>query len=153
RNVRVRDLSGHLLGLLDRALDAVVAGRQNDFAAEGTHDLALFHGEVFGDAEDDAITHAHAGERQTDAGVAGRGLDDRAALLQQSVAFGARDHADADAVLDRASRVEELQLRKNLGVLRSRDVPQAQHRRVADEIENVVDGLTERAGQTRGIVV
>src|SRR5581483_3119264 len=77
RDVRVRNLLRQLLGAFDRALHAVVFRRELHFAAEGAHDFAFLDREVFGNAQNHAITHAHADEREADAGVARGRLDDR----------------------------------------------------------------------------
>ena len=82
RDVGVLDRLRQLLRFRDRAFHPVVLRREDDFAAERFHHFALFRGEVFGDAEDDAIAHARAGQREGDAGVAGGRLDDRAAFLR-----------------------------------------------------------------------
>src|SRR6185436_9857625 len=91
RHVRALDLRRELLGLRDGGLHPRLLRREDDFAAEGLHDLALFQREVFGDAEDDAIALLHAREREADAGVARGRLDDRAARFQHARALGALD--------------------------------------------------------------
>ncbi len=57
-------------------------------------------------------------ERERDAGVAARRLDDDGAWAEQTGALGGIDHVDADPVLDARERIEELEL----GVHRGRRV-------------------------------
>src|ERR1051326_579233 len=149
RHVRALDPARELLGLGNGAAHAGVLRREHDLAAEGFHDLALLGGEMLGDAEDHAIAHAHAGEREADAGVARGRLDDRAAFFQEAVALGVGDHADADAVLDGAAGVEELELHEDVLV----NARKLKHRRVADEVEEVAHGLGKRADRQGARIV
>jgi hypothetical protein len=152
RHIRAFDRRRKLLGLGDGRLHAAVLRREDDFAAEGFHHFAFFGGEVLGHAEDHAIALLHAREREADAGVARGRLDDRAAGLQQAVAFRALDHADADAILHRESGIEDLHLAEDVGVRAAADAMQTQHRRVADEIEDGVDGAGSGGSQTARIL-
>ena len=79
-----------------------------------------------------------AGEGQADAGVAAGRLDDGGVLVDLAVALGGVDHGHADAVLDRPERVEVLQLGDHgrLGV--ADHAAQADQRRVADGLGDVV---------------
>ena len=82
---------------------------------------------------------------QADAGVAGRGLHDGAAGLQLARLLGGLDHAQRDPVLDRAARVEVLDLgehpaRRRRRASRAGDLAQPQQRGVPDQIDQrVVD--------------
>jgi hypothetical protein len=69
--------------------------------------------------------------------------------LSSPVALGALDHADADAVLHREARIEQLELHEDVRVV-GPGCCAAQHRRVADEIEDVVDGRGLGAVKRRG---
>jgi hypothetical protein len=75
-----------------------------------------------------------AAERERDARVARRRLDDRgAARLDPLLGLGRLDHRHADAVLHRAAGVERLELGVELDAEAVGDQPrQAHHRRVAD---------------------
>jgi hypothetical protein len=78
------------------------------------------------------------------AGVTARGLDDRAARLEQTLALSRLDHRQADPVLDRAARIEHLHLgeQERLSIGRAevaRDPTDPDERGVADEVEDGLD--------------
>ena len=75
---------------------------------------------------------------------AGRRLDDDAARLELALLLRLVDHRLRDAVLDRASRVEILQLDEDvrLEVVRLDETIGLEQRRMADELRNVVVNLT-----------
>jgi hypothetical protein len=77
--------------------------------------------------------------REPDAGVARGRLDDRAARLELSLALGLLDHREADPVLDRAARVEELELGEDPRMARRREPFEPDDRRAADEVEKRSD--------------
>ena len=58
--------------------------------------------------------------------------------LQAAVALRGLDHADRDAVLDRAAGVEDLELRDDLGLQAGADAGQPDERRVPDRVEDRV---------------
>src|SRR5690606_14597531 len=61
--------------------------------------------------EDDAVAAGRADEREPDAGVAGRRLDDRPARLELARALRRVDERDREPVLDARPGVVELELR------------------------------------------
>ena len=66
--------------------------------------------------QDQVVALGRAHERERDAGVAARGLDDRGLPgLDATFVFGRLDHRDADPVLDRPARVEPLELAEDVG--------------------------------------
>ena len=69
---------------------------------------------LVGHHEHHAVALGARDQRQAEAGVAGGGLDDRAAGLQAAVALGGLDHRQADAVLDRAAGVLRFELEEQL---------------------------------------
>ena len=85
-------------------------------------------------------------QRQPQARIAGSGLNDGAAGFDLAVAFGGFDHAQADAILDRARRVVAFEFGEEFagaGI----QVREFHQRRVADQVENVsVSGQWGRAG-------
>ena len=83
-------------------------------AVEAQQPLALA-AHALREREDQVVALGGAHERERDAGVAARGLDDRgAAGLDAALGLGGLDHRHADAVLDRAARVEHLELGEDL---------------------------------------
>ena len=88
--------------------------------------------------EDQLVALGRAHERQRDAGVPARGLDDRrAARLDPSLPLGRLDHGHADAVLDRAAGVEHLELAEHLPAACRGQAGELDHRRAADMVGNV----------------
>jgi hypothetical protein len=94
--------------------------------------LDLLLGHLVGDDQQDLVALQQADLRQRLAGVAGRGLHDRAAGLQIAVLLGRLDHRHGDPVLDRAAGIGGLQLHEQAAGTRveARDLD---HGRVADE--------------------
>ena len=82
---------------------------------------------------DDRLEAQRVGdEREADAGVARRALDDRAAGLQRAAAHGVLHDGEPRPVLDRAARIHELRLAENRAAGRLGGVPQLDERGVAD---------------------
>ncbi len=145
RHVRVLvglEAAGDLLGdprrdRVVRLRRVVVDRRRRDHdlgAVRAEHrDLLLAH--LVGHDEDAAVALAGRGDGQPDARVARGRLDDRAARLELPLALGLLDHREADPVLDRAARVEELELGEDPRVARRREPLEPDDRRAADEVE------------------
>jgi hypothetical protein len=110
--------------------------RDHDLRAVGAQHRDLLLAHLVRHDEDTAVALARRGDGEADAGVAGGRLDDRSARLQLPVALGLLDHREPDPVLDRAARVEELELRKNPGVPRRGEPVEPDDRRVPDEVED-----------------
>ena len=87
-----------------------VGRAQDDLGAVRPQELLLLRRLLVGHHEDAAIALERGRDRQAVAGVARRRLDDRAAGLEQARALGRLDHRQPDPVLDRAARVEHLEL-------------------------------------------
>ena len=87
-----------------------VGRAQHDLRAVGPQQGLLLGRLLVGHHEDAAIALERGGDRQAVAGVAAGRLDDRAAGLEQARPLGRLDHRQPDPVLDRAARVEHLQL-------------------------------------------
>jgi hypothetical protein len=97
-------------------------------------DLLLAH--LVGHHEDAPVPLLRGCDGEADAGVAGRGLDDRAAGLQLAFPFGLLDHREADPVLDRAAGIDVLQLGEESRLDACADRVETDDRRVADELED-----------------
>jgi hypothetical protein len=88
---------------------------------------------------------AAAAKAKRNAGVARGRLDEGGlARLDLALRFQALDHGDADAVLDRGDRVEELELGKDFGLdaIGVRELVEPDDRRVADGVD---DGIVDAA--------
>ena len=108
--------------------------RQHHPRAEEAHQPPALDGEAFGHHDDQGIALAGADHRKADAGVAAGRLDDCLAGLQQPVALGGLDHAQRQSVLDRAERIERLELGVDFDAFR-REALEPHDRRVADGVE------------------
>ena len=93
------------------------AGVSIDPRAEKAHELAALDAEALGHRHDERVALGGADHREADAGVAARRLDDGLAGPERAVALGGLDHAEGEAVLDRAERVERLELDVELDAL------------------------------------
>src|ERR1039457_6327865 len=145
RHVGTWDLFREGVRLVDGALHAERVGRLDDCAAERGHELLFLDRESLGHAEDDAVPARDAHQREPDARVPGRGLDDRSARPEEALLLRVADHPDADAVLHRAAGVQELALGEDFGGAAPRKARQPDHRRVPNEIQRGI-GDDERTG-------
>jgi hypothetical protein len=131
--VRACDGSGHPLGPVG----------QNKLGTVCLHEQATFDGHGFGHGDDQAIPAGSSHRSQTDAGIAGSGLDNGAARLQATVRLGLVDHGLRDAVLHRTRRVHAFQLGDDAGVqpVRLLDARKLEQRGVSDQlVDGCVDG-------------
>ena len=112
-------------GRRDHDLGAVRAQRR---------DLLLAH--LVRHHEDAAVALVRGRDREPDAGVARRRLDDRPAGLEPPVTLGGLDHRDPDAILVRAAGVHELELCEQRRAGLAAEGDEADDRRRADEVED-----------------
>jgi hypothetical protein len=75
-------------------------------------DLLLTH--LVGDDEQQPIPLLRRYQRQSQAGVAGRGLDERAAGLEGPGTLRGLNEIQTDAILDRAARILVLEFQEQL---------------------------------------
>ena len=132
----VGDLFCQLVGLGDGALHALGTLAQHQLCAVSLHQLAALDAHGLGHHDDDAVALGSCHGSQTDAGVAGGGLDDDGAGLELAGSLGVIDHGLGDTVLDGAGGVEVFQLCQKLGrkVCILLDMGQLQQRGVADQL-------------------
>ena len=133
-----RTLGGDLLGLGDRALHAEGGVGEDQLGAVGPQQRPALLGHRLRHREDDVVAAGGADQGERDAGVARGRLDDGAAGLELTGALRRVDDRDADAVLDRAGRVVELELGRDRGLGTVGDPVEAHQRGVADELGHVV---------------
>ena len=147
---RARDL------LREAVRDGVVAlrglrrdGRRadDDLRPVGAEQADLLLRHLVRHDEDAAVPLAHGGERQPDAGVAARRLDDRATLAERAGPLRGLDHAEADPVLDATARVQVLELRQDGRVDSSRHPIEPDEGRAAHEVEH--GRMVAHAGSVR----
>ncbi len=106
---------GQLLGLGDRARHAFGARRQDEFGAVGEQQLPALDAHRLGHRQHDLVAARRGHHRQRDTGVPARRLEDDGVRLEQTRLFGGVDHGDPDAVFHAVRRVEEFQLRHDVG--------------------------------------
>jgi hypothetical protein len=138
---RARDLLGQAVGdavVGLRRLRRDVGRRDHHLGAVRAQQVDLLARHLVRHHRDHAIALQPRGDREPGAGVARRRLDQRPGRPQAAVAFGGLDQPQRDAVLDRSTRVEELQLRDELRLQARLDPAQAHQRRVADGVEDRV---------------
>jgi hypothetical protein len=103
------DALAHVLVVLRVALADVGACQDNLRAhCAQVEDLLLAH--LVGQDENELVALLRRHQRQADARVARRRLDQRVAGRDVAALLGLFDHRDADAVLDRAAGIREFEL-------------------------------------------
>ncbi len=151
RDDRAGDFLLKLLGLVDGSLHAERPRRQHQLGAEKRQHLAPLDRHRLRHREDQPIAACRGDEGKRDAGIARGRLDERAARLDLAVALERVDHAHPDAVLDARDRVEELELRQEIGLdaLLGGEAFQPHDRRVADRRRDVLIDASA-PGRARG---
>ena len=121
----------------DGAFHALAALGEHQLRAVGLEDIAALDAHGLGHGEDDAVALGGGDGRKADAGIAGGGLNDDGAGLQQALCLRILDHRLGDAVLDTAGGVQVFKLHQKPSLqaqllLEIRDLHQ---RCVADETQ------------------
>ena len=127
---------GHALG----------AGRQDDLRPVGGDEGPALHAHGVRHGEDHPVAPGGSHGSQTDAGVAGGGLDDGAAGGQAARRLRLGDHAGGHPVLGAAGGVHALQLGQHRGLeaVGSLVIAQLQQGRAADQFRDaVIDGHSD----------
>ena len=118
---------------------------------EGQH-LAPLDRHRFRHGQDQPVAARGADEGESDAGIARGRLDQDRARPEPALGLHRLDHADPDAVLDAADRVEEFELEQQVGARAFLGARRghADQRRVADGLgDAVVDASPTRLVQLR----
>ena len=144
-----------LLGQPARQFDVVVGvlvghSRHFDqFGAEQPQRVLLFLALRVGNDDHRAVAERLGDQRQADAGIAGRALDDDAARPQQAPLLGVADDEQAGAILDRLAGVHEFGLAEDFAAGFLRGALQPDQRRVADRVDHrTVHGFPSFLGAT-----
>src|SRR5690606_23278116 len=127
---------GELACLREHARTLLRRRRQHDLRTEEAQQLAALDAEAFGHRHDERIAFLRADHREADAGVAARRLDDGLPGGELAGLLGALDDGARHAVLDRAHRIEGLDLDPDVDAGR-RELPEPDERRTADRLEYV----------------
>ncbi len=134
-----RDLLGEPIGDRVVALRRVRVDRgrrDHDLGAVRAQHRDLLLAHLVRHDEDAAVAAERSRDRETDARVARRRLDDRPARPQASVLLGRLDHREPDAVLHGAAGVQVLELREELAGNVALETLEPHDRRVPDELED-----------------
>jgi hypothetical protein len=129
---------GELDRLLHHAEAALGRRRDDDLGAEEAHEPAALDAERFGHGDDERIAFGGADHGEPDAGIAAGRLDDGLAGLQLARLLRRLDDAERQAVLDRAERIEGLDLDVEVDAGRGEAVD-AHHRRAPDGLEDALE--------------
>jgi len=136
----------------NRALHAFRTGRQDEFRAQHRQQRAPFQRHRFGHGKNQLVPFRGGDERQRDAGVAARGLDDDGFLFENTALLGILNHRHADAVLDAAERVEKFALEQNRGRHAGGDLIQFDQRGVPDGFDDVVVNASHKNPFELGLI-
>src|SRR5690606_6915279 len=129
---------GQFHGLLVHAETLERTRSQDDLGPEHPHQLAALNREAVGHRDDKRITLLGADDRQADAGIAARRLNDGLPRFEQAAPFRIFDNVEREPVLDRTCRVEELGLDVDRGVLDAQIIDPDRWR-VPDRIKDAVE--------------
>jgi hypothetical protein len=121
-------------------------GPSHEPGAENLQDLAPLQGHGLGHGQDQIDALRRRDERQRDARVAARRLDQDGLLRDLARLQTLIDHRESDAVLDARERVEELKLEEDVrhGAMRCSGPVQSHKRCVANGFRNVVKDFRHR---------
>ena len=123
---------------MDGPLHALVLRRARHLRPQGAHDLHLFLGETLRNENHHAIAAIDSDQRQADAGVPCRGLDDGAAGLKLPFSSARRMMPMAARSFTLPPGFRYSSLTKTIGGAGGRDSLELQERSFADELGDVV---------------
>src|ERR1044072_3810089 len=137
-------LGGQFARAPNSALHALLCGHVLYAPAKRLHNLHLLARVAFGHAQDYFVAARDADERQPDARVPGRRLDDGRALLQDSAALCVENHPQRGAGFDGGAGVHVFELRVEFRRGLGRELRKAQQRRAAHKVKDALDGPERR---------
>src|SRR5262249_41476159 len=109
-------------------------GHLTELGAAKAERVLLFLALRLGDHDQRAVAAHVSDQRETDAGVAGRALDDEAARLEYAALLRVEEDVQGGSVLHRAARVHELGLAEDRAARLLRSSAQPDQRRVPDRV-------------------
>ena len=118
--------------------------RDDDLGPEGAQQAGFLLRHLVRHREDAAVALHRGREREPHARVPRRRFDDQPAGPEPTLTLRRLDHGEADAVLHRAPRVEELRLGVERRADSLRQLVEADQRRPADRLEDVSVRLSVR---------
>ena len=129
---------GELFGEPDRAVAALLARREHDFRAVDLEQLAPLDRDVLGHDDPEPVPAAARDDREPDARVARRRLEDGVARGERTFLLRQVHHLQRDAILRGSSGVLTLELGEDPDVGIRGQLVDPDERRVADKAEDVV---------------
>src|SRR5947207_9077236 len=138
RHDEPRILRDEVLGQRNRAVAAEMPWRVDHLRAEEGGHLAALVRDVVGHDQGDSIALAPADHRESDPRVAGRRLENDRAGAEQAARLEVVDQVLGDTILDRARRVDHLELGEDPDRRVRRHPRNLDQRRVADRLEDAV---------------
>ena len=132
-------LGDEVLGQRDRAVRTEGAGGIDHLRAVQRGHLAALVRDVVRHDERDAVALATADHREGDPGVARGRLQDDRVLVEELAPFQVLDQVLRDAILDRARRVEHLELGEQVHARVRRHTRDLDDGRVPDRVEDVAE--------------
>ncbi len=99
------------------------SGVRVNLGSQGPHDDHFFLREVFRNEQLYLVAAIHSDQRQADAGIPGRGFDDRPAGRELAVLLGPADDSDGGAIFHAAAGIQIFEFGEDLG--RTRREPAA----------------------------
>ena len=138
----LRILLRHALGdgatLGDGVADVARVVHEDHLRAVVPHELAPLLAHAVGHHDHGLVAPDSAHEREADALVAARRLDDDGVRIEHPARLGVADHVVGRARLDGAAHVERLEFHQNLGAVRVGHTVQADQRRLSHRFQYVV---------------
>ena len=134
------ELGGEPAGIAHEIV-RVRIGRRRHFDELGTGEaqhVLLFLALGLGDHDHRLEAHRGPDQREPDAGIASRALDDGPARLQLAARDGVADDEQRGAILDRLARVHELGLAEDVAARRLGDGLEPHEGGIADEPGKIV---------------
>src|SRR4051794_1286739 len=123
---------------LDRAVRSLVRRREDHLGSEELQETDPLLARVVRDHNAEGVPLAARHHGKGDAGVAGGRLEDRPILGEVARRLGRLDHPLGDAIFQRAGRVLALELGPHPNAGLGAEAGEADERRVADRVEDVV---------------
>ena len=133
---KVAVLASQLLSIGNGALHAQLAWCEYHLCTVCTEQRRALCTHTLGHDQDQAIPFHCGNHGKSDARIATCGFHNDTARFEQPCILGCLDHRPGDAVLNTPTRVESLQLGPHLCCTGCRKLSQADHRRVADEVQD-----------------
>jgi len=130
-------LLGKLLGAADHASGALRAGRENDLGAQATHQFASLNGKCFRHEGHERVATHGADHRQCHAGISRGRFDHGLTGFKLAALLGVENDRQCQSILDRAHRVEGLDLDVHADAIGCQAID-AHDGRASDGVENAV---------------